>query len=197
LVGVTGRAVKQSPATNPKDLYDMAIHGSSKERDSHPYSLLIALVAISCSFAIAACGSSGRPSGPAASGDPALKEAQCMRSHGVPNFPDPTAGGPSVIPNWINPQAPAFQTAQKACAKFLVGGSGQGSASESRKLELLNLAKCMRSHGLPSFPDPTSSPPPAGSHTGNVVGGGGVYLALPHQSPALNRASAACGFRIS
>lgn len=24
-----------------------------------------------------------------------LKLAQCMRSHGVPNFPDPTNGGPS------------------------------------------------------------------------------------------------------
>lgn len=178
----------------------MAIPGSSTERDSRPNGLSIALAAISCSVAIAACGSSGRPSGPAASGDPALKEAQCMRSHGVPSFPDPTAGGPSVIPNWINPQAPAFQTAQKACAKFLGGGSGQGSASESRKLELLNLAKCMRKHGLPSFPDPTTSPPPApppGSHTGNVVGGAGVYLALPPQSPALKRAGAACGFTIS
>jgi hypothetical protein len=123
-----------------------------------------------------------------------------MRSHGVPNFPDPTAGGPSVIPNWIDPQAPAFQTAQKVCAKFLGGASGQGSPSESRKLELLNLAKCMRTHGLPSFPDPTTSPPPApppGSQTGNVVGSGGAYLELPPPSPALNRALAACGFRIS
>lgn len=177
----------------------MAIHGSSTERDSHPNSLSIALAAISCFLAIAACGSSGRPSTPAAGGDPALKEAQCMRSHGVPNFPDPSPGGPSVIPNWINPRAPAFQTAEAACAKFLGGGSGQGSASESRKLELLNLARCMRTHGLPSFPDPTTSPPPApppGSHTGNVIGIGGAYLALPPQSPALNRAAAACGFRI-
>jgi hypothetical protein len=186
--------------TNPKDLYDMPMHRPSKERDGHPHSLSIALTAISCSLAIAACGSSHRSSGPGASVDPPLKEAQCMRSHGVPSFPDPGPGGPSVIPNWMNPQAPAFLTAQKACAKFLSGGHGQGPASESQKLELLNLAKCMRTHGLPSFPDPTTSPPPApppGTHTGNAIGIGGAYLALPPQSPALKRAAAACRFRIS
>jgi hypothetical protein len=54
----------------------------------------------------------------------ALAFARCMRSHGVPNFPDPTftatpSGGPSqqVLPN---PQAPAFKAAAAAC-----GGSGR------------------------------------------------------------------------
>lgn len=122
-----------------------------------------------------------------------------MRSHGVPNFPDPSAGGTSVIPNWINAQAPAFKSAEKACVRYL-GGNGQGSASESEKLELLNLARCMRAHGLPNFPDPTSSPPPTpppGSHTGNAIGIGGAYLVVPPQSPALKRAAAACGFKLS
>lgn len=49
----------------------------------------------------------------------ALKFAQCMRAHGVPNFPDPTfpksggilQGGPAGI----NPNAPAFQHAARAC----------------------------------------------------------------------------------
>ena len=112
-----------------------------------------------------------------------------MRSHGVPNFPDPSPGGPSVIPNWINPQAPAFLSAQKACAKFLGAGESRGAGPESEKLALLNLAKCMRAHGLPNFADPTTSPPPApppGSHTGNAVGIGGAYLVFPPQSPALN-----------
>ena len=122
-----------------------------------------------------------------------------MRSHGVSNFPDPSPGGPSVIPNWINPHAPAFLSAQKACAKFLGGGGSPGAASTSEKVALLNLARCMRAHGLPNFPDPTTSPPPApppGSHTGNAVGIGGVYLVFPPQSPALKRAEAQCGFRV-
>jgi hypothetical protein len=123
-----------------------------------------------------------------------------MRSHGVPNFPDPSPGGPSVVPNWINTQAPAFQFAQKACAKYLGASTSHESASEGSKLELLNLAKCMRAHGLPSFPDPTASPPPApanGSQTGNAIAIGGAYLQLPPQSPALKQAAAACGFKLS
>jgi hypothetical protein len=118
-----------------------------------------------------------------------------MRAHGVSNFPDPSPGGPSVIPNWINPQAPAFLSAQKACAKFLGGGGRHGSTT-SERVALLRLADCMRAHGLPNFPDPTTSPPPAppqGSHTGNAVGIDGVYLVYPPQSPALKRAQARCG----
>jgi hypothetical protein len=49
---------------------------------------------------------------------------------------------------------------------------------------------------VPSFPDPTRSPPPPGS--GYVIGSGGLYLALgpggSPQSPAFKRAAAACGF---
>jgi hypothetical protein len=52
----------------------------------------------------------------------------------------------------------------------------------------------MRSHGVPNFPDPTSSPPPPSS--GNVLGGNGSYLALgtpeDQQSPAYKRAATAC-----
>jgi hypothetical protein len=50
-----------------------------------------------------------------------------MRSHGVPNFPDPKVVGShadnqQVYLPGINPQAPAFQTAAKAC-----GGGPKGS----------------------------------------------------------------------
>ena len=122
-----------------------------------------------------------------------------MRSHGVPNFPDPSPGAPSVIPNWINPDAPAFLSAQKACAKFLGGGRSPRRASASERVALLNLARCMRAHGLPSFADPTTSPPPApppGTQTGNAVGIAGVYLVFPPESPALKRAEAKCGFKV-
>jgi hypothetical protein len=179
----------------------MPVPVSGKERNGRPRNnVSIALAAIGCVAVIAACASSGKPVGTSGSRDPALLEAQCMRLHGVPNFPDPTPGGPSIIPNWINPRAPAFTSAEKACARYLGGGSGQGSGSESEKLELLNLAKCMRAHGLPNFSDPTTSPPPApppGSHTGNAIGIGGAYLAILPRSPALKRAAAACGFKLS
>jgi hypothetical protein len=118
-----------------------------------------------------------------------------MRSHGVPNFPDPAARGGLVIPNDIDAQSPAFRAAQQACAKLAQGGPGGPASAESRKLELLALARCMRAHRVPNFPDPTSSPPPPTS--GNVIGGDGWFLALgtpqERQSPAYKRAAAACG----
>jgi hypothetical protein len=51
----------------------------------------------------------------------ALAYAQCMREHGVPNFPDPTfssdVGGISVSSGGpgLNPRSPAFRQAQKIC----------------------------------------------------------------------------------
>jgi hypothetical protein len=169
------------------------------ELNADRHSPMVILAAAGLALAVGACGSSAESSGGVASGGSPLKEAQCMRSHGVSNFPDPSPGGPSVIPNWINPNAPAFLSAQKACAKFLGGGGSPRAASASEKVALLNLARCMRAHGLANFPDPTTSPPPApppGSHTGNAVGIGGVYLVFPPQSPALKRAEAKCGFGV-
>jgi hypothetical protein len=55
----------------------------------------------------------------------ALRFSQCMRAHGVPNFPDPSFGAGGGIQlgfrrgSGIDPQSPAFQAAQKAC-----GGPG-------------------------------------------------------------------------
>ncbi len=159
--------------------------------------LRITLVIGTVALIAAACGASMNSGRAAAAGGGPLKEAQCMRSHGVPRFPDPKPGGPSVVPNWINPQAAAFQSALKVCSKFVSGGGASATGHESEKIALLNLAKCIRAHGLPSFPDPTTTPPgnpPAGSHTGNAMGIGGAYLVFPPPSPALKHAEAQCGF---
>jgi hypothetical protein len=53
----------------------------------------------------------------------ALAHAQCMRAHGVPNFPDPTVTGngngvtEASGGRGINPRSPAFQQAQKICGQ--------------------------------------------------------------------------------
>ena len=155
-----------------------------------------ALAAALCAALIAACGSSPKPSG--AAGGPLLKYARCRRAHGVSGFPDPAATGGLVIPNDINPQSPAFKSAQQACATLAQAPGGTAGSSESRKLQLLAVARCMRAHGVPKFADPTSSPPPPSS--GNVIGGNGWYLALgtasQRQSPAYKQAEGACGARL-
>jgi hypothetical protein len=54
------------------------------------------LAASACGLAIAACGSSGKASATIGRASSAFKFAQCMRSQGLPNFPDPSANGPSA-----------------------------------------------------------------------------------------------------
>ncbi|MGO9957052.1 MAG: hypothetical protein ACLP50_13945 [Solirubrobacteraceae bacterium] len=164
--------------------------------------LAVALAAVGCAVALTACGSSGKSNHESDSqGDVAgINFADCMRSHGVPNFPDPSAGGGIQISSGsgINPQSPAFQAAQNACAKLMPGsGPGGRSASESRKLALLRLAECMRRHGLSMFPDPTSTAPAPGTGFGIAFGAPGAFIAVPQsliQSPAFSQAAAACHF---
>jgi hypothetical protein len=64
-----------------------------------------------------------------------LKAAACMRSHGIPNFPDPTFSGGSVnfpIPSSIDTTSEQFSQARQTCVKFIPAGlpyhgSGNGS----------------------------------------------------------------------
>jgi hypothetical protein len=86
-----------------------------------------------------------------------------MRSHGVPNFPDPSSGGGIQInsSSGINPFSPAFKAAQSQCAKLMPGGGpgAHGPPSEQAKQLMLAVSRCMRAHGVSGFPDPTLSPP--------------------------------------
>jgi hypothetical protein len=42
-----------------------------------------------------------------------------MRSHGVPNFPDPGAGAAAIKPGAIDPNSPAFKSAVTNCRSVL------------------------------------------------------------------------------
>ncbi len=91
------------------------------------HKVLIMLPAIACAVTISGCGSSKSSSTAAASGQFAqgVKYSDCMRSHEVLNFPDPTSVGGGVqfhIPdNSINPYSPSFKTAHSDCSKLLPG----------------------------------------------------------------------------
>jgi hypothetical protein len=54
-----------------------------------------------------------------------LKSARCMRSHGVPDFPDPTFGNNTVtfnIPPNIDPSSSQARTAEAICVKLIPPG---------------------------------------------------------------------------
>jgi len=160
--------------------------------------LLCAPVVLMLALGLAACGASGTPSGTttnAAAGNSAqFALAQCMRSHGVPNFPDPrpgtggwsisaTPGSSTLTVNNITLSGPAFNSAVKTC-KLFGGGSGPPPITAAQKQKAVAFAECMRKHGVPDFPDPTF---PAG---GGIEQKGGA--GINRNSPSFQAAVAVC-----
>jgi hypothetical protein len=54
-----------------------------------------------------------------------LKNAKCMRAHGVANFPDPVVTGHSIglSLRGMDPNSPLFRSAQEACSKLAPMGA--------------------------------------------------------------------------
>jgi hypothetical protein len=108
-------------------------------------------------YAVSTGGDSGAPSPPAGVAADAVKFARCIRSHGVSDFPDPSSSGQLTIPP-DDRNTPAFESAQKACRSLMPGGAGGSQQkSDMSRAQELQLAQCMRSHGVPNFPDPNPS----------------------------------------
>jgi hypothetical protein len=114
------------------------------------------------------------------------KFASCMRSHGIPNFPDPSANG-SVTFSGMNPDSPVFRKAQDACRKFTPNGGRAPSPAEQAAAQAaaLKYSACMRSHGVPKFPDPQFSNGRASLRIGRDIG-------IDPSSPTFQAAQKAC-----
>jgi hypothetical protein len=83
-----------------------------------------------------------------------------MRAHGFARFPDPGGGssGAVEVPKGVDPTSTRFKTAHHACRSLLPPTpSTTGQSDEHEQRALLALARCMRSHGVPTFPDPNPS----------------------------------------
>ncbi len=87
-----------------------------------------------------------------------MKYAQCMRAHGVPDFPDPVNGGFHITSgpgSDLDPGSPQFAAADSACkALSPEGHAGTGTVDPQLQAKALAYAACIRSHGVPGYPDP-------------------------------------------
>src|SRR6266581_6961192 len=150
--------------------------------------LPLAAIIATAVLAMAACSSGGSPSssaGGSTSSPSAVAYSACMRSHGVPNFPDPASGGqvPKADPQQLGVSTSQYQAAQQACAHLLPStGSTEEQQQETRcamagdcsqavvqqwMSGLRTLAQCLRSHGEPNWPD-------------TIITSLGGHQALPH-----------------
>jgi hypothetical protein len=167
--------------------------------------LSLATIATGGALAIAACGASrSTPSHGGSVRTGFLAYSACMRSHGVPNFPDPSSGGGiHLTVGSINPFSPSVKSAQARCHKLLPGGGPPQGVSEQQKERLVRTAECMRSHGVTGFPDPTTMPPTNPKDYSILEGigglGGGLFLLVPKTidvtSPAFKQAATTCNFQ--
>jgi hypothetical protein len=152
---------------------------------------------VGLSLLAAACGGStsakvahiGTTSTTTASSSGPQAFSACMRSHGLPNFPDPGSDG--RIHAAIDKGSQAYQAASRACHALDTGGgvvSRQTRAQLEQQLpRLLAFAKCMRAHGVPKFADPEISP------NGHSI----AFAVVDTHSPGYAPAAAACRGKLS
>jgi len=151
--------------------------------------LIIAVIAGLALFLGACGGSSAGPAGPGSASskqDPsspgssqsgAVAFAQCVRSHGVPAFPDPQNG--HFLISGADQNNPNFKSAVQTC-QHLLGPGGATNGGGPNSSQLLDFAKCMQTHGVPRFPDPTAN------------GGIGLPQGVDPNSPQFQKAWQEC-----
>lgn len=143
-------------------------------------------------LATAACGGGGTSAASGASASASatslyarqLAYSQCVRSHGVPKFPDPDSNGHlNVNTSDLGVSTSVLQAADQACSKFKPVPPGGGQAGQNpaqNAARALKWAKCLRKHGIPNFPDPGSN------------GSFNVPSSISTQSPTFKAAENAC-----
>jgi hypothetical protein len=146
---------------------------------------VVAVAAVS--LLTAGCGGGSSTTATTTTQNRLVAYSHCMRSHGVPNFPDPTSSE-GIPKDKIPVGSPQFAAASSDC-QHLMPASGlgpQGTAAQARAqlTDALAFARCMRSHGFANFPDPTAS----GQLNPEMVTQAGINL---HQ-PAVLHAGDAC-----
>lgn len=147
---------------------------------------LSALMLTSCSSRTAAppvAHLSASASTTASTNDALHLVGECLREHGLPNVPDPVVAtdGPAAGQGILDKSAlksypiAVAQQAIDACSAALAKaniahGSSSSNISQQELQARLALARCIRAHGVPNFPDPNPttgdvSPPPGLSKT--------------------------------
>jgi len=125
------------------------------------------VIALLSAGLLAGCGGNGQHAvSPSKVMSGALAYANCMRSHGVPDFPDPNGQGEfqlhTIFENGhvtqgedLVPSSPAFQAGERACGSFGSAGRQVTKAQEQQAFQqALKAAVCMRANGVPNYPDP-------------------------------------------
>jgi hypothetical protein len=162
-----------------------------------PRVALLAAAGLASALVVAGCGGSTASTASRTTASAAGSEvtfSKCIRANGVPNFPDlrgngmliEGGGGQTVSINGVSVNAPAFETARQKCQKYLPHSHPSPAQTAQQRVRGLEFANCMRSHGVPNYPDPKVISRSSGNQT--------LYLpGINPRSPAFQAGAKACG----
>ncbi|MDX6585300.1 MAG: hypothetical protein QOI10_4484 [Solirubrobacterales bacterium] len=129
---------------------------------------MVALISAGCSNAPAENGNTGTGTATASSTgtggnknatdqDKAVKFAECIREHGVPDFPDANAKGDFEYGVSVSPAV--WKNAVDACKALQPPGSLSSKRTPKEQSASLKFAQCIRENGVKDFPDPINGEP--------------------------------------
>ena len=126
--------------------------------------IVIAALVSGCGSGTPAASISGDGSHVTAAAQKGVKFSECMRSNGVPTFPDPNASGTFTIDEVANgtsldTSSPTFTQALGACKSLEPAGFEGGTRSTQQQAAALQFAQCIRVNGVSDFPDPAAGQP--------------------------------------
>jgi hypothetical protein len=131
-----------------------------------PARIVAVTTAVAAALLAAGCSSSPSSTTPASAPSAgstvaqAVAYTQCMRSHGVPEYPDPDSSGQLQkigSGQQVGVSDAQFNTATNAC-ESLWPYQGLTAAQQQQELaDMVKFAQCMRSHGVPTLPDPVAT----------------------------------------
>jgi hypothetical protein len=129
-----------------------------------PPAALAVLTVIVGGCGSASAGGGNHRNGTSTARDKAVKFAECMRNNSVSGFPDPNASGRLTIDavangSSIDTNSATFKQAMSACKDLQPPGFTGSKVTPSQRTARLAFAQCVRDHGVPDFPDPTSNGP--------------------------------------
>jgi hypothetical protein len=89
--------------------------------------------------------------------DEAVKFAECIRAHGVSDFPDPDAKNQFQYGVSVTPAV--WKQATTACKDLQPPGTLSSKRTPKQQSASLRFAQCVRDHGVKDFPDPVNGEP--------------------------------------
>jgi hypothetical protein len=114
--------------------------------------------------------------------DKGVKFSECIRAHGVPDFPDPNAKGDYQY--GVSVTAAVWKRATTACKDLQPPGTLSGKRTPKQQSASLRFANCIRANGVKDFPDPVNGEPLVNTYkipSSNKPGGMDILNAAMHK----------------